>query len=332
MVGDLNWEDGDAAHFSAWLLPMLVTNPQARATAAQSACHPFLEPMDLVVEEGKMLGTSSSSSCSSAQIGGVLGDKVADLEEQIVKIKARCDGEVSRLEAKVEQVAEANVAETNLVSKLKAEVVDLKAEKEAEKAAADALKQRLVILESKFENLTAEDSLESEERTTRLEAEVAEMKVVMEEQELAVEELKQKQLKLKLRLQKLKGDIKTCKRKQMRSELREIEAFENGHQKSDLENNAKAEQVAVKAEAKEHPTKKKSLVEMMQKKLNSGQDLTRTRACQAPEVLEKVKTESEVACAQLVISNIKVPCSIVAQTKLLRLVKKTGTLVEYRFS
>merc|ERR1719237_1062713 len=91
------------------------------------------------------------------------------------------------------------------------------------------------------------------------------MKVVMEEQELAVEELKQKQLKL--RLQKLKGDIKTCKRKQMRSELREIEAFENGHQKSDLENNAKAEQVAVKAEAKEHPKKKKSLVEMIQKKL-----------------------------------------------------------------
>jgi len=40
---------------------------------------------------------------------------------------------------------------------LKAEVSELKAEKEAEKTAADALKQRLVILESKFENLTAED-------------------------------------------------------------------------------------------------------------------------------------------------------------------------------
>ena len=116
--------------------------------------------------------------------------------------------------------------------------------------------------------------------------------------------------------------------------MREINAFENGHQKSDLENNAKAEQVAVKAEAKEHPTKKKSLVEMMQKKLNGGQDLSRTKSRASPafEVLEKVATDSEVVCTKLVISNIKVPCSIVAQTKLLRLVKKTGTLVEYRFS
>ena len=113
-----------------------------------------------------------------------------------------------------------------------------------------------------------------------------------------------------------------------------MNAFENGHQKSDLENNAKDEQVSVKVEAKEHPTKKKSLAEMKQKKLNSGQDLTRTtsRACQAFEVLEKVKTGSEVACTQLVISNIKVPSSIVAQAKLLHLVKKTGTLVKYRFS
>ena len=38
--------------------PMLVTNPQARATAAQSARHPVLEPMDLEVEEGEMPGTS----------------------------------------------------------------------------------------------------------------------------------------------------------------------------------------------------------------------------------------------------------------------------------
>ena len=58
MFEDLNWEDGDAAYFSAWLLPMLVTNPQARATAAQSARHPVLEPMDLEVEEGEMPGTS----------------------------------------------------------------------------------------------------------------------------------------------------------------------------------------------------------------------------------------------------------------------------------
>ena len=114
MFEDLNWEDGDAAHFSAWLLPMLVTNPQARATAAQSARHPFLEPMDL--EEGEMLGISSSSSSSSALGGGVLGDKVDELEEQIVKIEARCVGEVSRLEAKVEQVVEAKGAETDLVS------------------------------------------------------------------------------------------------------------------------------------------------------------------------------------------------------------------------
>ena len=387
MFEDLNWEDGDAAHFSAWLLPMLVTNPQARATAAQSACHPFLEPMDL--EEGEMLGISSSSSSSSALGGGVLGDKVDELEEQMVKIEARCVGEVSRLEAKVEQVVEAKGAETNLVSKLKAEVADLKTEKEVEKTATDALKQRLVILENKFEKLAAEESLKSKELTTRL-----------EEQKLAVEELKQKYIihlddgqvmekeeveRVKLasgerneevnigakeedcnktfickkplpkpavvpstfpKFRKsqeplpmkavtdskaqLKGGVNTCKRKQIRSELRELEAFE----KSDLENNAHAEQYAVKAEAKEHPTKKKSLVEMMQKKLNCGQDLTRTKSRASPafEVLEKVATDSEVVCTQLVVSNIKVPCSIVAQTKLLLLVKRTGTLVKYRFS
>ena len=321
-----------------------------------------------------MLGTSSSS--SSALGGGVLGDKVDELEEQMVKIEARCVGEVSRLEAKIEQVVETKGAETNLVSKLKSEVANLKAEKEAEKAATDALKQRLVILENKFEKLAAEESLKSKELTTRLEEQklsVEELKQkyiiqledgqVMEKEELEREEDRNKTFICKKPLPKpavvpstfpnfrksqeplpmkavidskaqLKGGVNTCKRKQIRSELREIEAFENKHQRSDLENNAKAEQVAVEAEAKEHPKKKKSLVEMIQKKLNGGQDLTRSksRACQAFEVLEKVATDSEVVCTQLVVSNIKVPCSAVAQTKLLHLVKRTGTLVKYRFS
>ena len=99
------------------------------------------------------------------------------------------------------------------------------------------------------------------------------------------------------------------------------------HQKSDSENNVEDEKVADKV----HP-RKKSLVELMQKKLNSGKGVietelkTNSRTCQAFEV----KTEAEAA--ELVISNIKLPCSIIAQTQLLHLVKRTGTVVKYRFS
>ena len=99
------------------------------------------------------------------------------------------------------------------------------------------------------------------------------------------------------------------------------------HQKSDSENNVEDEQVADKV----HP-RKKSLIELMQKKLNSGKGVTKTKAktnsrtCQAFEV----KTEAEAA--ELVISNIKLPCSIIAQTQLLHLVKRTSTVVKYRFS
>ena len=51
LVNELEWRVGDASGFSGWLLPMLATNPQARVTAAQSAQHSFLEPLDREVEE-----------------------------------------------------------------------------------------------------------------------------------------------------------------------------------------------------------------------------------------------------------------------------------------
>ena len=54
LVDELEWRVEDASGFSGWLLPMLATNPQARVTAAQSAQHSFLEPLDEEVEEKKL--------------------------------------------------------------------------------------------------------------------------------------------------------------------------------------------------------------------------------------------------------------------------------------
>ena len=54
LVDELEWRVGDASGFSGWLLPMLATNPQARVTAAQSAQHSFLEPLDKEVEEKEL--------------------------------------------------------------------------------------------------------------------------------------------------------------------------------------------------------------------------------------------------------------------------------------
>ena len=52
---------GKLATLHTWLQLMLVTNPKARATAAQSACHPFLEPMDEEVVEKEALDEVLSS-------------------------------------------------------------------------------------------------------------------------------------------------------------------------------------------------------------------------------------------------------------------------------
>ena len=92
---DLNWEASDASLFSAWLQPLLVTNPKARATAVQSAQHPFLEPMDEeMVEEEEVQGTSSSSETQrihlgeSAQKAGVLlGGENEELKGRLLKLE-----------------------------------------------------------------------------------------------------------------------------------------------------------------------------------------------------------------------------------------------------
>ena len=115
---DLNWEASDASYLSAWLQPMLVTNPKARATAAQSAHHPFLELMDEeMVEEEEIQGTSSSSETArihlgeSAQREGALGGEIEDQGARLLKLETFFVGEISRLEAKVGQVEEAKEAE-----------------------------------------------------------------------------------------------------------------------------------------------------------------------------------------------------------------------------
>ena len=140
---------------------MLVTNPKARATAEQSALHPFLEPMDVEEElEGTSLGSETEREASLGKIaekGSVLGRTVQNQDERLLELETLLAKEIQRLEAKLEHVVEANDAGSSHMSKFQTELSFLKAEKEAEKTAADALEQRLVILESKFENLTAED-------------------------------------------------------------------------------------------------------------------------------------------------------------------------------
>ena len=389
MFEDLDWGDEDASHFSAWLQAMLVTNPKARATAAQSALHPFLEPMDEEVEEEEILGTSSSSetereaSCGEfAQDGGVLGGKVEDLEERLMKVEAHCAGEVSRLEAKLEKNLEAKDAESNPISKITLEVSDLKAQRETDKSVADNLKQILGDLEGKFEKLEAGKRLESEQ-ARRLEDQVVQMQAVIEAQNLAIEELKQKYIihfdsKDVLVKEEEAECVKPASEVEERSEEVQIDANqekvdktyfsykkplsnpavvvpspslpqsvsvnfkknlrarENERQKNDSENNAKAGKVAEEAkivvQEKVHPVKK-SLVELMQKRLKKEKDLTRIELKTVSRTFDKKeKTGGEESLTQLVISNIKLPCSIISQTKLLHLVKKTGTLVKYRFS
>ena len=130
---------------------MLVTNPKARATAEQSAFHPFLEPMDVeaMVEE-EIEGISSSSETEreaslvkSSENGCVLERSIENQEERLLELETLLAKEIQRLEAKLEHVVEAKDAGTSHMSKFRKELSSLKAEKEAEKTMGDDLRRQI---------------------------------------------------------------------------------------------------------------------------------------------------------------------------------------------
>ena len=98
---------------------------------------------------------------------------------------------------------------------------------------------------------------------------------------------------------------------------------------SDPENNCSVEEGLENGEVQKHP-----LSVLMLMKLNENVE----EPVEKPNVLEEKAARSELVAddgptsTQLVISNIKLPSSIDAQMRLLRLVKRTGTLVKYKFS
>ena len=178
---------------------MLVTNPKARATAEQSAFHPFLEPMDVgaMVEE-EMVGISSSSETERetslvkrSEKGSVLERSVENQEERLLELETLLAKEIQRLEAKLEHVVEAKDAGTSHMSKFQTELSFLKAEKEAEKTMGDDLRRQMGNMEIKLDKFKADKKLESE-RASSFEIQVAELKDVVESQQSTIEDLKQK--------------------------------------------------------------------------------------------------------------------------------------------
>ena len=98
---------------------------------------------------------------------------------------------------------------------------------------------------------------------------------------------------------------------------------------SDLENNCSVEEGLENGEVQKPPLSVRMLM-----KLSENME----EPVEKPDPLEEKAARSELVAddgptsTQLVISNIKLPSSIVAQMRLLRLVKRTGTLVKYKFS
>ena len=97
---------------------------------------------------------------------------------------------------------------------------------------------------------------------------------------------------------------------------------------NDPENNCSVEEGIENGEVQKHP-----LSVLMQMKLSENME----KPVEKANPLEEKAARSELVAddgptnTQLVISNIKLPSAIDAQMKLLKLVKRTGTLVKYKF-
>ena len=110
-------------------------------------------------------------------------------------------------------------------------------------------------------------------------------------------------------------------------------------QKNDSENNFHSRKAVEEVKSFTHAEvlkKKKSLAQLVQKKLNNGTSLEKVELIsntgQVVDTDKKVKTEDDSTCTQLAISIMKYNSSSISHKKLLQLIKRTGNLVKHQFS
>merc|ERR1712013_924845 len=98
---------------------------------------------------------------------------------------------------------------------------------------------------------------------------------------------------------------------------------------SDLENNCSVEEGLENGDVQKHPP---SVLVPMKLSENMEKPVDKPNPLEAKAARSELVADDGPTSTQLVISNIKLPCAIDAQMKLLKLVKRTGTLVKYKFS
>merc|ERR1712013_322564 len=98
---------------------------------------------------------------------------------------------------------------------------------------------------------------------------------------------------------------------------------------NDHENNCNEEEGLENGEVQKHPL---SVLMLMKLSKNMEEPVEKPNPLEQKAAWPELVADDGPTSTQLVISNIKLPSSKVAQVRLLRLVKRTGTLVEYKFS
>jgi len=169
---------------------MLATNPQARVTAAQSAQHSFLEPLDKKVEEKELqfgsLGCEPERE-ASLEDGSDCKGKSANLDERLRKLEFSLVEEVSRLKNKMVEEAGLNAAATTRLSKLEMEFSRLNNEKQNEEGQVDELKQKVENLERRCSKLKSSEF----KSLSKVESKVSELKTLIEVTTVEVDKMKQ---------------------------------------------------------------------------------------------------------------------------------------------
>ena len=223
LVEQLEWRVEDALGFSGWLLPMLATNPQARVTAAQSAQHSFLEPLDKEVEEKEL--QVGSQGCepereASLENGSDCKGEIADLDERLCKLEFSLVEEVSQLKNKLVEEAELNAAATTRLSKLEMEISRLKNKKQNEEGQVDELKQKVENLERRCNKLKSSESIS----LSNVEAKVSELKTQIEVTGVEVEEMKQSLVLLDGKVESALETISSCEKRitKIETEIEEV--------------------------------------------------------------------------------------------------------------
>ena len=223
LVDELEWRVEDASGFSGWLLPMLATNPKARVTAAQSAQHSFLEPLDGEVEEKEL--QVGSQGCepereASLENGSDCKGKTANLDERLRKLEFSLVEEVSQLKNKLVEEAELNAAATTRLSKLEMEISRLKNEKQNEEGQVDELKQKVENLERRCSKLKSSES----KSLSNVDAKVSELKTLIEVKTVEVEEMKQSLVLLDGKVESALETMSSCEKRisKIETEIQEV--------------------------------------------------------------------------------------------------------------